>query len=178
MNNKELVAFMNLLMCTDPWPKELHEKEHTTLIQLADRESRDRGFENWIVAYYEIPQSLKICSCISDKTHLHSVCESDSPEFVIQTVNRLCRVVDYMAEVHGGVFDPDSNVLPESTHNRLEYLNARLNYVEQIIEKDDTEQDPVKAEDKSQTMGEEFLADVEKVKEQLDTSAVDAELES
>lgn len=51
MDHKEFRAFLNLLMCSDPWPTD--DEEQQILTDLADEQSRNRGFENWIVAYHE-----------------------------------------------------------------------------------------------------------------------------
>ena len=53
MTKVELRAFLDLMMVSDPWP--LEEPAHEIMIVLADRESEKHGFENWIVAYHELP---------------------------------------------------------------------------------------------------------------------------
>jgi len=48
MSDKEYRALINLLMTSDPWPA--GEEDAITLKRLADREARDRGYEDWIDA--------------------------------------------------------------------------------------------------------------------------------
>ena len=45
MNDTEYRAFLNLLMCSDD------RESETVLTRLADDEARERGFDNWMVAY-------------------------------------------------------------------------------------------------------------------------------
>lgn len=50
MTDNQFIAFMELLMCSDPWP--LHWG-HGLLNDLADEQARARGFSDWIAAYHE-----------------------------------------------------------------------------------------------------------------------------
>jgi len=51
MNDKEYRAFLNLMMRSDPWP--VSDEDQITLEALADKESANRGFKEWITAYHE-----------------------------------------------------------------------------------------------------------------------------
>ena len=55
MNDVEYRAFLDLLMCSDPWPVVPGDGNQDILIAFADREAENRGYENWVVAYHEIP---------------------------------------------------------------------------------------------------------------------------
>lgn len=51
MNDKEFRAFMDLLMCSDPWP--VDDKNNQAIIEaLADKEAKRRQFGDWITAYH------------------------------------------------------------------------------------------------------------------------------
>ena len=52
MTDQQFVAFMALLMCSDPWPTQ-NPEDRVTLDSVADDEARKRGYENWVVAYFE-----------------------------------------------------------------------------------------------------------------------------
>lgn len=56
MDDNQYLAFMDLLMCSDPWPVQgdigIYEKE--VLEDLANAEARARNFDDWIVAYHEM----------------------------------------------------------------------------------------------------------------------------
>ena len=45
-------AFLDLMMCTDPWPEVMSEEEHTDLIKLAEEEAANRNYPDWITAYH------------------------------------------------------------------------------------------------------------------------------
>lgn len=49
MTDVELRAFLGLLMCSDPW-----NGGQAVLAQLADRESRKRGYTDWVEAYHKL----------------------------------------------------------------------------------------------------------------------------
>jgi len=55
MDDLEYRAFLDLLMCCDPWPvgTERGNDGHEILISLADKEAVERGFDNWVVAFHE-----------------------------------------------------------------------------------------------------------------------------
>jgi hypothetical protein len=53
MNKIELKELLVLIMCSDPWPCD--EANHSAIIALADRVSKEHGYENWVVAYHELP---------------------------------------------------------------------------------------------------------------------------
>jgi len=52
MDEKELRAFLSLLMCSDPWPEGV---DKTVLEQFANKESRRHGFSGWIEALHAAP---------------------------------------------------------------------------------------------------------------------------
>ncbi len=52
MLDSEFRAFLDLLMCSDPWPVYGNNSKEV-LDNFADKESRIRGYDNWIVAYHE-----------------------------------------------------------------------------------------------------------------------------
>ena len=56
MTCTELRCFLNLLMCSDPWPVKPNRGEQEILLELADRESRKCGYDNWVVAYHELAE--------------------------------------------------------------------------------------------------------------------------
>lgn len=51
MNDAELKVFLELLMCSDPWPL---EHGHELMRDFADNESRKRGYADWIEAYHDL----------------------------------------------------------------------------------------------------------------------------
>ena len=50
MNIERLMAICELLMCLDPWP--LNEDIRHRLIDLANEESLEMGFNDWIAFYH------------------------------------------------------------------------------------------------------------------------------
>ena len=56
MSDKELIALMSLVMCSDPWPTD-HEC-HETIDTLLNNEAQKRGHKNWIVAIHEMVAPL------------------------------------------------------------------------------------------------------------------------
>ena len=52
MTDNEFRAFLDLMMCSDPWPGEMLGGQDP-LERFADRHSRELGFDGWIVAYHE-----------------------------------------------------------------------------------------------------------------------------
>ena len=53
MNKQELKYFLELLMCSDPWP--LSDNESNNILQkYADEESKRQGFSDWIEAYHTL----------------------------------------------------------------------------------------------------------------------------
>lgn len=50
MSIDEYIAFIDLLMCSDPYPCWGEE----TLKDMADRQAREYGFTNWIDAWHRI----------------------------------------------------------------------------------------------------------------------------
>lgn len=49
MNDIEYRHFLNLIMCSDPYPC----KGESDMKNLANKEAIKRGYENWIIAYHE-----------------------------------------------------------------------------------------------------------------------------
>ena len=46
---------LDWFMVSDPWP--LDQAAHTRLHLALDEASKLRGYENWVVAYHEMPRS-------------------------------------------------------------------------------------------------------------------------
>tara|TARA_Y100000310_G_scaffold61027_1_gene56305 strand:+ start:2755 stop:2931 length:177 start_codon:yes stop_codon:yes gene_type:complete len=57
MTKQELGAFIELLMCADPWP--CGGNAERVLKEFADAESKRQGFNNWIDAYHRIHWDIK-----------------------------------------------------------------------------------------------------------------------
>ena len=62
MSDAEFRAFLDLMMCCDPWPVKadtldhgfvVDELNHNLMLGLADYESKKRGYISWIEAYHE-----------------------------------------------------------------------------------------------------------------------------
>ena len=56
MNDKEFRAFLDLMMCSDPWPidpNETGDDEQGTLLDFIEKESNLRGYDGWIEAYHQ-----------------------------------------------------------------------------------------------------------------------------
>jgi len=58
MKDRQFRAFLNLMMCSDPWPAS--KEDQVTLEHLAQVESHERGYTDWIEAYHKEPQ-IPIC---------------------------------------------------------------------------------------------------------------------
>ncbi len=55
MNNIEYRAFLDLMMCSDPWPVAETPQGLDTqrlMVDVANRLANDRGYRDWIDAYY------------------------------------------------------------------------------------------------------------------------------
>ena len=55
MNNMEFRAFLDLLMCSDPWPVSKQSRQFDGQEQMhdvANRLAADRGYSDWIDAYH------------------------------------------------------------------------------------------------------------------------------
>lgn len=52
MNDSEFRAFLDLLMCSDPWPV-LLDSGQIILENFANQEAKKRGYETWVVAFHE-----------------------------------------------------------------------------------------------------------------------------
>ncbi len=55
MRDSDYRHFLNLLMCSDPWPVSDKTSE-PAMISLANREAKLRGFPNWVVAYHDFAE--------------------------------------------------------------------------------------------------------------------------
>lgn len=57
MTDAEFRALLDLWMCSDPWPikPDPEDQCYRTLEGLLDKESVVRGYDNWTVAYHELP---------------------------------------------------------------------------------------------------------------------------
>ena len=53
MDDREYRAYLNLLMCCDPWPETTDEQSQEILDGFADKEAKKRGYDTWITAYHE-----------------------------------------------------------------------------------------------------------------------------
>ena len=56
MTDKEFRRFLDLMMCSDPWPipKDADGDDgQGTLLDFIERESNLRGFDDWIEAYHK-----------------------------------------------------------------------------------------------------------------------------
>ena len=55
MEDREFRAFLDLMMCSDPWPitaTETEDDRQGTLLDFIEKESNLRGFDGWIDAYH------------------------------------------------------------------------------------------------------------------------------
>lgn len=63
MTPQEFRALLDLMMCSDPWPvtDTGNGDGHDTLIQLVEREAKERGYRDWIGAchYHPKPEPVK-----------------------------------------------------------------------------------------------------------------------
>ena len=53
MDDKTFRAFLDLMMCSDPWPVKDDGSSHTLMNDLALDESSRRGYDSWYVAFHE-----------------------------------------------------------------------------------------------------------------------------
>lgn len=55
MTDIEYRAFLDLFMCSDPWPISGDDGQfaHSTLENLANNEALNRGYDDWVVAFHE-----------------------------------------------------------------------------------------------------------------------------
>ena len=58
MTDEEFRAFLDLLMCSDPWPSRHRAATEAVLGTLADREAAVRGYDSWIAAYHAFKPRL------------------------------------------------------------------------------------------------------------------------
>lgn len=62
MSHVEFAAFLDLLVCSDPWPvkdKDGNEEGEAVLKAYADRVAVANGFTDWINAYHKLPVTHK-----------------------------------------------------------------------------------------------------------------------
>jgi len=55
MNDMEYRAFLDLMMCSDPWPVNANSQQFDTrqqMIDVANRLAKDRGYTDWLDAYH------------------------------------------------------------------------------------------------------------------------------
>ena len=65
MDDKEFRCFLDLMMCSDPWPicpdKITGDDGQGTLLDFIEKESNLRGYDGWIEAYHDFePRWLDI----------------------------------------------------------------------------------------------------------------------
>ncbi len=51
MSEKEFRSFLNLLMCSDPWPTGAG-KDHVHMVDFANKLAQQRGYTTWVNAYH------------------------------------------------------------------------------------------------------------------------------
>lgn len=56
ISDQEFRALLDLFMCSDPWPVEPDAGSHELVKAVIDRQAQFRGYENWVVAYHELPR--------------------------------------------------------------------------------------------------------------------------
>lgn len=56
MTRIEFRAFLNLLMCSDPWPT--GEEGHVVISAWADKQAKEFGYTDWIDAYHLLKVEL------------------------------------------------------------------------------------------------------------------------
>ncbi len=61
MNDKQYRAFLNLMMCSDPWPAS--DEDHFELEHYAERKAADKGYKNWIEAHHYFPDKIPCDIC-------------------------------------------------------------------------------------------------------------------
>jgi len=56
MNNKEFRCFLDLMMCSDPWPVPADDRGdgQGVLLDFIEKESNLRGYDGWIEAYHKM----------------------------------------------------------------------------------------------------------------------------
>lgn len=55
MNDMEYRAFLDLMMCSDPWPVDDGVSglaTHSLMLDVANRNAVDRGYTDWVDAYH------------------------------------------------------------------------------------------------------------------------------
>ena len=56
MDSMEFRAFLDWLMCSDPWPvidDDGNERGHDAIVRVANRYAIDWGFTDWVTAYHK-----------------------------------------------------------------------------------------------------------------------------
>ena len=86
MNDLQFRAFLDLLMCSDPWPPHVNQ---SVLNQYADEEAVKRGHRNgWIDAYHSykpMPDEL-VLDCMSSSKNIQEM--TDWFEFKLKGVRK------------------------------------------------------------------------------------------
>ncbi len=60
MTDKQYRAFLDLLMCSDPWPvNKGGEEGQEILMRLAESEAKHRGYNTWVDAYHLMVMELR-----------------------------------------------------------------------------------------------------------------------
>lgn len=56
MSAAEFRAFLDLFMCSDPWPiaGDDGERAHQILENFANNQTLNHGFDDWVVAFHEL----------------------------------------------------------------------------------------------------------------------------
>ncbi len=68
MSGTEFRDLLDLIMCSDPWPvaDTGNGTGEQSLINLVDRESKERGYADWIEAYHRYPRSYTKADLFED----------------------------------------------------------------------------------------------------------------
>jgi hypothetical protein len=75
MNDMEFRAFLDLMMCSDPWPVAIDSEPfdtHQQMIDVANRLALDRGYSDWIDAYHSHAIGLFVAMGIGDNPKVPS----------------------------------------------------------------------------------------------------------
>lgn len=54
LTDAEFESILAWFMCSDPWPSDDEHRER--IKHILNKESQRRGYDDWIVAYHEIPK--------------------------------------------------------------------------------------------------------------------------
>lgn len=98
MDDQTFRAFLDLMMCADPWPVRTSgdpipmdmadAASQSLLVAFADSESRARGYDGWIVAYHEFTPSefptIKCAPTVAVEIDEQSGNEATSPTTLLE----------------------------------------------------------------------------------------------